>query len=540
MQIGVVSLSRRHTTALVVIFFLLITALALSGCGNKSGPKYLRFSVGTEPETLDPRKSTGIPESTVQAQVFEGLTTFGADNKPFPAMAERWEISPDGLRYKFFLRPGVKWSNGDPVTAYDFEYAWKTTLSPELGAKYSYQLFYLKNGEAYNKGLTTADQVGVKALDDRTLEVVLEKPTAYFLSLTSFHTLYPVPRRIVEANPKWAAEPKTLIGNGPFKITNWVHNSRIELVKNEHYWDNAKVKMPKLDFILTESSSTEIAMFENNQIDMGENAPPAEYPRLKKEGRLQISPYLGTYFFSFNVEKAPLDNPKIRQALSLAINRQAIISNVVKGEQQVALAWVPPGLADSSPGSDFRSVGGDFFADANIEKAKNLLAEAGYPEGNGLPTIELIYNTHDVHKAIAEAVQEMWRKNLGINVRLANQEWKVFINTRSKGAYQIARHGWIGDYADPMTFLDMFETGSGNNDSQYKNPRYDTLIRLAKSTGNQEIRMKAMHEAERLLMDDAVIIPLYFYTRVTLVKPNVKGYQRSVLGHIYFKEAYLE
>ena len=240
------------------------------------------------------------------------------------------------------------------------------------------------------------------------------------------------------------------------------------------------------------------------------------------------------------MEKAPLDNPQVRQALSLAIDRQAIITNVVKGEQRVALAWVPPGLADATPGSDFRSIGGDYFKDANIEAAKKLLTEAGYPDGKGLPTIELIYNTHDVHKAIAEAVQEMWRKNLGVNVRLANQEWKVFINTRSKGAYQIARHGWIGDYADPMTFLDMFETGSGNNDSQYKNPRYDTLIRLAKSTGNQEIRMKAMHEAERLLMEDAVIAPLYFYTRVTMVKPNVKGYHRSVLGHVYFKEAYLE
>ena len=260
-------------------------------------------------------------------------------------MAEKWEISSDGLKYKFLLRPGIKWSNGDPVTAYDFEYAWKTTLSADFGSKYAYQLFYVKNGEAYNKQLTTADQVGVKALDDRTLEVLLEKPTAYFLSLTAFHTLYPVPRRIVEANPKWAAEPKTLIGNGPFKINAWVHNSRIELVKNDQYWDAAKVKMSRLDFILTESASTEIAMFDNNQIDMGDNAPPAEYPRLKKENHLRISPYLGTYFFVFNVTKAPFDNLKVRKALSLAIDRQAIITNVTKGEQIPALAWVPTGLA---------------------------------------------------------------------------------------------------------------------------------------------------------------------------------------------------
>ena len=524
----------------VAVLLIACSLLATTGCSSKSGPKHLRYSVGTEPETLDPRKSTGIPESTVEAQLFEGLTTLDAKNNPIPAMAEKWEISPDGLKYKFILRHGVKWSNGDPVTAYDFEYSWKTTLAPAFGSKYSYQLFYIKNGEAYNKGLTTADKVGVKALDDRTLEVLLEKPTAYFLSLTAFHTLYPVPRRIVEANPKWAADPKTLVGNGPFRLSTWAHNSRIELVKNENYWDAAKVKMPKIDFILTESGSTEIAMFDNNQIDMGENAPPSEYPRLKKEGRLQISPYLGTYFFSFNVTQAPLDNVKVRKALVLAMDRQSIIDNVAKGEQKAALAWVPPGLADAVPSEDFRSVGGDFFKDRDIDTAKKLLAEAGYPDGKGLPPIELIYNTHDVHKAIAEALQEMWRKNLGVNITLSNQEWKVFINTRSRGNYQIARHGWIGDYADPMTFIDMFDSNSGNNDSQYKNPQYDSFVRLAKSTGNPEIRMKAMHEAEKLLMEDAVIAPVYYYTRVSIVKPNIKGFQRSVLGHVYFKEVYVE
>jgi len=286
--------------------------------------------VGAEPETLDPRKSTGSPEATVEAQLFEGLTSLDAKNSPIPAMAEKWEISPDGLKYKFHLRPDIKWSNGDPVTAYDFEYAWKTTLSPDLGSKYAYQLFYVKNGEAYNQNLTTADKVGVRALDDKTLEVVLEKPTAYFLSLTAFHSLYPVPRRVVEANPKWAADPKTIVGNGPFKIIGWVHNSRIELVKNENYWDAAKVKLPKLDFVLTDSGSTEIAMFDNNQIDMGDNAPPSEYPRLQKQDLLKISPFLGTYFFSFNVTKAPMDKAKVRKALTLALDRQAIITNVVK------------------------------------------------------------------------------------------------------------------------------------------------------------------------------------------------------------------
>ena len=225
---------------LIVLLILLLAVATLAGCGSKASVKYLRYSVGTEPETLDPRKSTGLPEANVEEQIFEGLTTLDADDKPFPAVAERWEASPDGLSYTFFLRPDAKWSNGDPVTARDFEFAWKSALSPELGGKYAYQLFYLRNGEAYNSGKIGSEAVGVKAIDDRTLTVTLEKPTAYFLSLTSFHTYYPVHRPTVESNDKWAADPKTIIGNGPFKIVAWTHNSKIEFAKNEHYWDSGQ------------------------------------------------------------------------------------------------------------------------------------------------------------------------------------------------------------------------------------------------------------------------------------------------------------
>lgn len=519
---------------------MVIATVSLAGCGGKPAVKHLRYSVGTEPETLDPRKSTGSPEANVEAQIFEGLTTVNDKDQPVPAAAERWEISSDGLRYTFFLRSDAKWSNGDPVTAEDFEYAWKTALSPELGSKYAYQLFYLKNGEAYNKGQAGAAAVGVRAVNAQTLEVTLEEPTAYFLALTAFQTYYPVHKATAQANDKWAADPKTLIGNGPFKIINWVHNSKIEFAKNEFYWDAAKVKMAKLEFFLTDNANTELTMFENNQIDMGGNPPTAEIPRLLKEGKLKIYPLLATYFYCFNVTKPPLDNVKVRQALILAIDREAIIKNVAKAEQKVALAWVPYGLPDAKSGGDFRATGGDFFKDNDIATAKKLLAEAGYPGGAGLPPITLIYNTSEGHKAIAEAVQEMWKKNLGVAVTLTNQEWKVFLNTRSKGDYQIARHGWTGDYADPMTFIDLFVSDGGNNDAQYKNPAYDRLVRLAKTNSDQAARMQAMQDAEKLLMDDAVILPVYFYTNAVLARPSVKGYTRSVLGHFYFKEAYLE
>jgi oligopeptide transport system substrate-binding protein len=531
---------RNKIIALTLI--LALAAAAAAGCATATKPagKHLRYSTGTEPETLDPRKSTGSPEAIAEAQIFEGLTVLNDKDAPVAGVAEKWEVSPDGLTYTFSLRANAKWSNGDPVTAHDFEYSWKSTLDPALGAKYAYQLFYLKNGESYNKGLAAADTVGVKAVDDRTLKVTLEKPTPYFLSLTAFHTYYPVHRKTVAASDKWAADPKTLIGNGPFKVTAWVHNSKLEFAKNEHYWDAAKVKMNKMEFILTDSATTELAMFDNNQIDLGGNVPPSEIPRLLKEGKLKIAPLLATYFYCFNVTKPPFDNVKVRKAFTLAIDRAAIVKNVTKAGQLPAMAWVPPGLADAAPGSDFRKIGGDYFADNDVATAQRLLAEAGYPGGRGLPPVTLIYNTSEGHKAIAEAVQEMWRKNLGVNVSLANQEWKVFINSRTKGDYQVARHGWTGDYLDPMTFIDMFVPDSGNNDAQYKKPAYEDLVRRAKETNDQAVRMGLMHQAEKLLMDDAVLAPIYYYTNAVLVKPNVKGYVRSITGVFYFKEAYVE
>jgi len=273
---------------------------------------------------------------------------------------------------------------------------------------------------------------------------------------------------------------------------------------------------------------------------MGGNAPPGEIPRLLREGKLSLFPLLATYFYSFNVTRPPFADIRVRKAFSLAIDRDAIVRNVTRAGQRPALAWVPPGLADAAPGSDFRKTGGDFFRDNDAAEARRLLAEAGYPDGRGLPPITLIYNTNEGHKAIAEAIQEMWRKNLGVNVTLANQEWKVFINARTQGDYQVARHGWVGDYPDPMTFIDMFTAASGNNDPQYRNPVYEELVRQAKESNDQAVRMRLMHEAERMLMDEAVIAPIYFYTEGILIKPNVKGYVRSVTGQIYFKEAYLE
>ena len=285
--------------------------------------------------------------------------------------------------------------------------------------------------------------------------MVLEKPTTYFLSLTTFWTYYPLCKKVVEGNDKWNTDVKTLIGNGPFKPTEWIHNSKITLVKNEHYWQKDVVKLDKVEIYLVDNQKTVLDMFENNQLDVSQVGPPlAEMPRLRKENKLKILPEVGVYHYMFNVTKAPFDNVKVRKAMALAIDRAKIIDSITKGGETPALAWAPLGLPDLKPGDDFRKVGGAFFKDNDVETAKKLLAEAGYPDGKGLPPITMLYNTSEAHKVIAEALQEMWKKNLGINVSLVNQEWKVYLQARYQGDFMMARRGWLGDYLDPMTAME--------------------------------------------------------------------------------------
>ncbi|MBP2645705.1 MAG: oppA 2 [Firmicutes bacterium] len=525
-----------------VIIGILLVALAIGGCswfGDKQS-KTLRYAVGAEPESLDPRKSTSIAAGNIEAQLFEGLTTLDSNNAPVPAAAERWEVSPDGLTYTFYLRQGLKWSNGDPVTAEDFEYAWKTALSKEMASDYAYQLFYLKNGEAYNAGKVEESEVGVKAVGNNGLQVTLEKPVPYFLSLISCQTYYPVNKKLATSNENWAADAKSYVGNGPFKMTSWTHQDKVEVVKNDQYWDAAKVKLPGIQFSFVESNSTVLTMFENNQLDMAENPPVTELPRLQKEGKVKVYPSLGTYYYSFNVRQAPFDNPKVRKAFSLAINRQDIVSRVLRGGQKIALAIVPYGVPDVAAGEDFRVKGGDYIADNDVATAQKLLTEAGYPGGKGLPTITLLYNTSDNNKVLAEAVQEMLKKNLGVTVELTNQERKVFYDTLDSHNFQFARDEWVGDYDDAMTFMELFETGNRNNNSGYSNPAYDALIQTARNTTDQAVRIKAMHDAEKLLVEDSPIIPMYFYADNVLITSHVKDIVRTIMGTVYLKGAYIE
>lgn len=547
-------LKSKKTKLGAIILTVAMSLTMLAGCGgtsvDKAEEQIITYNLGAEPKTLDPGTNEAVDGATVIVNAFDGLTRLDAHDNPVPAVAKKWDVSSDGKKYTFHLKKGILWSDGKEVTAKDFEYAWKRALDPKTASEYAYQLYYLKNGEAYNAGkVTNSNEVGVKAIDDYTLEVELDYPTAYFLSLTAFPTYMPLRKDVVDANPdSWFRNPDTYICNGPFKMKEWKPKDQITFVKNDKYWNAKKIKLQEIHYKMIVEETSALAAFKTGQIDFIEGPPSQEIPTLLKDGTAKIYPYLGTYFYCVNVsDKAAevnadvakvLKDKRVRRALALAINRKDIVEKITKGGQIPATSFVPPSIAENKEGKDFKDK--DYYpSEGNIEEAKKLLADAGYADGKGVPTITLIYNTNQGHQNIAMAVQDMWRKNLGINVELQNQEWKVFQVTRSNKDYEIARHGWIGDYVDPMTFLDMWTSTSGQNDAGWSNSKYDELIKKAKMESKQAVRMKYMHEAEDILMDEMPIIPIYYYTNVVCIKDYVKNVHKSPLGMVYFDDTYI-
>lgn len=522
-----------------VLLILIMGLVLMTGCsrsGEAIPPDTLRYALEQEPSTLDPAKSSTLPESSVELAVFEGLTRLNAKDVPEPAVAKSWTISPDGLTYIFYLRPEATWSDGKPVTAHDFEYAWKRALNPEVAANNAFMLYVLKNGEAYNTEKAKAEDVGVKAVDDHTLLVTLESPTPYFLGLTAFHAYYPVREDIVSQAPDtWATSAATLIGNGPFKLVKLQHSAELQFVKNDKYWDAASVKLKGMEWPISESQSTRLTLAEGGAVDIMVEPPVADQERLTKLGLFKVAPSLGTYYYVFNVTAPPFDNPLVRKAFSVVIDRKVIVDTIVHGGKTPAYAFVPPGLTDEATNQDFRAEGGNLVA-YNVAEAKKLLAEAGYGPNKPLPPVTILYNTNEMHKAIAEAVQAIWKNELGATVELQNQETKVFMANREEGHYQVARASWIGDYADPQTFLDVFYDSA--NDAQYHSEAYNALIERIHNTTDVKLRNELMHEAEAMIFDDTVVMPIYFTTTPYVARDTVGGYYWSSLGTIEFKHAF--
>ena len=527
-----------------------ISSTLLVGCGDdkKEGKdkQVLTYNLAADSKTLDPALNTAIDGGTVLSNTFEGLCRTDEKDKAIKGGAESWNVSEDGLTYTFNLRKDAKWSNGDKVTAQDYEYAWKRVLNPETGAEYAYQMYYIEGAEAYNTGKGSVEDVAVKALDDYTLEVKLHSPTSYFLELTAFPCYFPVNKKVVESDSNWATKVDTYVSNGPFKMTEWKQKDSLVLERNNEYYNKDKVKLDKLVMKMVTEDTSAYASFQAGDFDVIDTVPSAQIEAGLADGSFTKYPNLGTYFLVVNVNgentsddvKKVLSDSKVRKALNLAINRDAIVKNVTKGGQVPAYSYVPEGIP-STDGKDFANKK-YFKSSGDVKEAKKLLEEAGYKDGKGFPTITLLYNQEGDHGNIMQAIANMWKENLGINVSLSQQEWKVFQSTRSEKKYQIARHGWSGDYVDPMTFLEMWTSTSTLNEAGFSNNEYDALIKDAIKEQDTKKREEILHKAEDILMDEMPVIPIYYYTQIKGVKSYVKDMRVSQLGFIYFDEAYIE
>jgi len=526
----------RDKRLFLLVAVLATVAMVVSACGPK-GPKLaqeINLNLGTEPPTLDPALATDTTSVEVDESLFLGLTDF--DDKTMeviPELATEWTVSDDGLVWTFKMRKDAVWVHYDPatkkftkkrpVTAHDVEYGVKRTLNPETASDYAYVLYIIKNGEAYNSGeITDPAEVGVKALDDWTVQFTLEQPAAYFGGIAGMWVARPQPKEAIEEfGDKWT-EPGNIWTNGAFALDTWEHESRLVLVKNPHWYNAKNVSLQRINYVMVVEASTAFAMYENGELDVC-GVPSTEIDRVKADPVLSKefyqAPYLCTYYLGFDTTEPPVDNKLVRQALSYAVDRQKLIDTVLKGGQKPAKTFACPGIF-GSPAEDPNFVGISY----DPEKAKQLLADAGYPNGEGFPEMTYLFNTSEGHRMIAEFIQQGWKEVLGINVVLANQEWKVYLETIESDPPQVWRMGWCADYPDENNWvLENFHSKKGSNRIKWSNPEFDKACEEAAATSDPAKRKELYAKAEKILcVDEAAIIPIYYYTRVVCNKPYVE------------------
>lgn len=536
----------RKIVCLLLVALVLAIFVFSSGCGGRKTPveigdkeQILHKGNSVESEAIDPQIVTGMSEQRILIALFEGLVNVDPiDLHPVPGVAESWDISEDGLRYTFHLRKNARWSNGDLLTAQDFVFSYNRLLSRNLGAPYANTFYLISGVEDYHKGiLEDFSQVGIKALDDFTLQVTLKEPISYFLPMIAHWSWYPVHKDTVlkygkrdERGTAWT-RAGNMVSNGPFKLKSWEMGNTLVVDRNPYYWDKDAIRLNEIHFHAIEDLNTEERAFRSGQLHITEGIPLQKVEVYKTTPYLRLAPFFSTYAYAFNTKRAPLDDQRIRQALNLAIDRQAIIDKVSHRGESAAFSFVPIGAAGY-----YRS--GKF--EGNVERAKELLAEAGYPEGKGLRTIRLLYNTSDAHRSIAEALQHMWKKNLNIRVELVNQEWKVLLQARAARDFDLIRFGWVGDYLDPNAFLEIFKRGSTINMTGWANPDYDNYIIQANSTKDQFQRFNDFDKAETILMDELPVMPIYFYNSAYLVQPSVKNWHPNLLDIHPYNTVYLD
>jgi oligopeptide transport system substrate-binding protein len=495
----------------------------------------LRRGNGAEPQSLDPHKSEGVPESNLQRDLFEGLVNDDADQGVVPGAARAWEVSADGTVYLFHMREDGRWSNGDPVTARDFEYGLRRSVDPATLSNYSIMLRPILNAEEVIAGELPPEALGVRAIDDLTLEIRLEAPTPYFLGVLSHSSAYPVHRPSVERYGTRWARPGRLVSNGAYRLKDWVMQSHIIMERNPYYWDDANTTIDEVWFYPIENQSTELQRYRADALDLTYDLPFRQLGWIRENlpDELVISEYLGVYYFGLNTTQPPFkDNVELRRALNLAVDREILTQQVTTAGEIPAYGYVPAAANYEQVVPEWAH----WTQEERVAEARRLYEAAGYSRDNPLK-VQILYNTHENHRTISVAIASMWKEALGVEVELVNQEWKVYLETRrTKQTTQVFRAGWIGDYNDAYNFLEILHSQSGLNDPGWNNPEYDALLEAAANEIDLERRAELMHQAEQLVLQEVPVIPVYFYVTKRLVKPWVGNYRPHVQDFILTKD----
>ncbi len=501
------------------------TVLALTGAASAA---QLNLHNGGDVTSLDPHKLSGDWENRVVGDMFEGLVAEDAQAQPIPGMAESWTVSPDGLVYTFKLRDGVKWSDGTPVTAGDFEFAFKRLMDPKTAAQYAYLQYPIKNAEAINTGkIADPNQLGVKTVDDRTLEITLENPTPFFIGALTHYTAYPLPRHVVEAKGDAWVRVENIVTNGPYRPTEWVPGSHVQTEKNPEWYDTAALKIDGTRFFTLEDQAAALRRYRAGEFDILTSFPTDQLKWIEENlpGQAHVTPFAGLYYYVLNSTKPPLDNANVRKALSMAVNREVIGPQVLGTGELPAYSWVPPGIANYEGGPATVSWKDEPYPQ-KLEEAKALLAQEGYGPDKPLNLV-LRYNTEDNHRRVAVAIAAMW-KPLGVNVELVNAEVKVHYADLREGDFEVARAGWLADYDDPINFLDLLKGGIEMNYGRWDNAEYDKLLAHSQTTQDLVERAKILKSAEQIALDDSAAIPIYYYATRNVVSPKITGFEDNV------------
>ena len=528
---------------------LFVTAFA--GCGKKKADG-ITVQIGPNPETLDPALNSAVDGGNMLITLFETLLIIDQDNKVQPGQAEKYEVSPDGLTWTFTMRDGLKWSDGTELNAKDFEYTFKRIADTNVAAPYAETVIGMIEGYKDAIDSKNPEKLNVKASEDgKTLTIKLAYPCSYFDKIVAFGTMSPVQKATVEKNgDSWATKPETYVCNGPYTITEWTPSEKIVCKKNENYkggWDSSKIVNDKLTFLLLEDSSASYTAYTGGTAQLIKDVPTEEIPTLKKDKKdeFNVDPILGTYYLSMNLNKAPFNNKNVRKALSLAIDRDYVANTVMQGTYTPAYNYVGTGVDDVETGkflenSKAANGGKTYISEdykANLEEAKKALAEAGYPEGKGFPTITYSTNDAGYHKALAEYLQQVY-KDLGITMNIDIVDWSSFTPKRRAGEYEMARNGWVMDYNDASNMIELFVSSNGNNDGKYNNPAFDKAMNDSK-VADKTAHFAALHEAEKIVSEDYGFIPVAYYNDFWLQSTSLKGTWHSPYGYWYLQYAYI-